>query len=248
MTGSPAPRPARTPVRPARAGLPSAAVLFRFPGAAVRARFPSAAVLFRFPAVAVSAVLVLALAGTLVGSPAGPAGAAADVVPEWSWPLTPVPEVLRRFEKPPQPWKRGHRGVDLSAGAGGPVVVVSPADGVVSFAGTVVDRGVLSIAHGGGRISSFEPVTTDLVKGRRVGQGDVVAMLAGPAAGGPPRHCGQSCLHWGVRVDGEYVDPLSFVMDRRPSVLLPLGGGRSRQDAGRGRTVPVQPLPRRASP
>ncbi|MHA7287444.1 M23 family metallopeptidase [Arthrobacter sp. MDT3-44] len=229
MTGSPAPRPARTPVCPARPGLPSAAVLFRF------------------PTVAVSAVLVLALAGTLVGSPAGPAGAAADVVPEWSWPLTPVPEVLRPFEKPPQPWKRGHRGVDLSAGAGGPVVV-SPADGVVSFAGTVVDRGVLSIDHGGGRISSFEPVTTDLAKGRRVGRGDVVAMLAGPAAGGPPRHCRQPCLHWGVRVDGEYVDPLSFVLDRRPSVLLPLGGGRSRQDAGRGRTVPVRPLPRRASP
>jgi murein DD-endopeptidase MepM/ murein hydrolase activator NlpD len=217
-----------------------AAVRRVFPGIVVRA-----AVRAGVPAIV---VLVLALAGTVVGSPAGPAAAGAAFVPEWSWPLTPVPEVLRPFEKPPQRWKRGHRGVDLSPGAGGAVVVLSPADGVVSFAGTVVDRGVLSIDHGGGRISSFEPVTTDLAKGRRVGRGDVVAMLAGPTAGVPPGHCGQPCLHWGVRVDGDYVDPLSFVMDRRPSVLLPLGGRSSHREAGRGPTAPVRPLPRRASP
>ena len=151
-------------------------------------------------------------------------------MPEWSWPLDPVPEVLRPFEKPPQTWKRGHRGVDLSARAGGPVRVVSPADGVVSFAGTVVDRGVLSIDHGHGRISSFEPVSTDLSRGEHVTRGQVVAALdTSPArrpADGPVReHCGRPCLHWGVREDGEYVDPLSFVTDRRPSVLLPLGDG-----------------------
>ncbi|MHA7239224.1 M23 family metallopeptidase [Arthrobacter sp. TMS1-12-1] len=149
-------------------------------------------------------------------------------VPEWTWPLDPVPEVLRPFEKPPQKWKRGHRGVDLSAGGGTAVQVVSPADGIVSFAGTVVDRGVLSIDHGDGRVSSFEPVTTDLVRGDRAGRGQVVAALrasAGPRPVGGPilGHCPEPCLHWGVRVDGEYVDPLSFVMDRRPSVLLPFG-------------------------
>ncbi|WP_082046446.1 M23 family metallopeptidase [Arthrobacter sp. L77] len=160
-----------------------------------------------------------------VGEGTGPA----PFVPEWSWPLEPVPDVLRPFERPPQTWERGHRGVDLSAGAGGPVPVVSPADGVVSFAGTVVDRGVLSIDHGGGRISSFEPVSTELSRGVRVARGQVVATLDARSAPGPARgpgrvHCRQPCLHWGVREDGEYVDPLSFVTDRRPSVLLPLGG------------------------
>lgn len=150
--------------------------------------------------------------------------APARFVPEWSWPLDPEPAVVRGFQKPPRKWQRGHRGVDLSAGPAASVPVLSPADGVVSFAGTVVDRGVLSIDHGGGRVSSFEPVDTELEKGRQVRTGDVVAHLAGTAAGGAaPRHCGAPCLHWGVRVDGEYVDPLSFVMDRRPSVLLPLG-------------------------
>ncbi len=143
--------------------------------------------------------------------------------PEWSWPLVPRPEVLRPFEKPPQKWKPGHRGVDLAVVADGHTLVLSPADGTVSFSGVVVDRGVLSIDHGDGRISSFEPVTTDLVEGRRVGRGDAVAAVAASAPDGPPRgHCGRPCLHWGVRVDGEYVDPLAFVTDRRPSVLLPL--------------------------
>lgn len=150
--------------------------------------------------------------------------APAPFIAEWSWPLEATPNVLRPFEKPPQKWKPGHRGVDLSVGAGGQVSVLSPADGAVSFAGTVVDRGVLSIDHGDGRVSSFEPVTTNLIKGQRVGRGDAVAILSATGSGGRSfGHCGRPCLHWGVRDDGEYVDPLSFVMDRRPSVLLPLG-------------------------
>ncbi len=143
-------------------------------------------------------------------------------VPRWSWPLEPAPELVRPFDRPAQRWERGHRGVDLSPDVGPPVPVLSPDDGVVSFAGTVVDRGVLSIDHGGGRISSFEPVATSLGRGDRVVRGQEVAALE--AAGGG--HCSGGCLHWGVRVDGEYVDPLAFVLEPRPSVLLPLDGGK----------------------
>lgn len=140
------------------------------------------------------------------------------VLPRWSWPLQPTPGVVRPFDRPAQRWERGHRGVDLSPGAGRPLPVHSPDDGVVSFAGTVVDRGVLSIDHGDGRISSFEPVTTTLVRGDRVSRGQEVADLTNPGG----LHCADGCLHWGVRVHGEYVDPLLFVLDARPSVLLPL--------------------------
>ncbi|WP_235830582.1 M23 family metallopeptidase [Arthrobacter cheniae] len=157
-----------------------------------------------------------------VGPDASDPRSPSDFVPEWSWPLPPTPAVLRFFERPPQKWKPGHRGVDLSTG-GHAVPMTSPADGTVSFAGTVVDRGVLSIDHGGGRVSSFEPVSTELVKGQPVVRGETVATVAVAAVRGTSRsHCGGICLHWGVRVDGEYVDPLSFVTDRRPSVLLPL--------------------------
>lgn len=110
----------------------------------------------------------------------------------------------------------GHRGVDLGAPAAG--VIRSPADGVVVFVGTVVDRPVVTVDHGDGLLSSFEPVTAT------VGEGDIVR--AGGELGrlSTEAHCPGPCVHWGVRKDGDYVNPLTFVTDRRPSVLLPLAG------------------------
>ncbi|WP_235436729.1 murein hydrolase activator EnvC family protein [Arthrobacter sp. RIT-PI-e] len=152
------------------------------------------------------------------------AAAGTGFVAPWSWPLEPVPEVLRPFDKPAQDWRPGHRGVDLAPAGAVPGIVSSPAAGVVSFAGTVVDRGVVSIDHGDGRISSFEPVDPSVTRGQRVEEGQAVATVARPSTEGTRSpHC-TACLHWGVRVDGEYVDPLGFVTDRRPSVLLPLHG------------------------
>ena len=162
--------------------------------------------------------IALLLAMTL----AGPAGAAptahpreTTVRPSWAWPLSPRPAVVRPFDPPPEPWLSGHRGVDLQAAADG-VPVTSPADGVVTFVGVVVDRPVITIDHSGGLRSSFEPVHSTLRKGDTVAKGQEIGALE-------PGHCGQlPCVHWGVRRGEEYVDPLAFVMDLRPSVLLPL--------------------------
>lgn len=123
---------------------------------------------------------------------------------------------LRPFAAPPSPWGAGHRGVDLgplSAGA----TIRAPADGQVSFAGVVVDRPVLSIEHGSGYLSSFEPVEGSLEVGDAVSTGDPVGTLA-PGKG----HCTAPCLHWGVRLHGEYINPLLLTGDLEPSVLLPL--------------------------
>ncbi|MFW0774504.1 M23 family metallopeptidase [Paenarthrobacter nitroguajacolicus] len=136
-------------------------------------------------------------------------------VPRWSWPLSPKPSVLRTFDPPDKPWLSGHRGVDLGPTPdGGPVV--APSEGVVTFAGVVVDRPVLTIDQGDGLKSSFEPVTSELKVGDAVLKGQVIgAMRAG--------HCsGATCLHWGVRRGEDYVNPLGFVSDTRPSILLPL--------------------------
>ncbi|WP_423445280.1 M23 family metallopeptidase [Kocuria sp. KSNUG] len=141
--------------------------------------------------------------------PAAAAGAG------WTWPVSPRPGVERSFEAPAQKWLPGHRGVDLAAPPGTPVR--SPVAGVVSFSGVVVDREVLTIDHGDGRKSSFEPVTALVHEGDHVTRGQVVASVAAPGHG--PRG---SSLHWGVRQDGEYVNPLQFVVDLRPSVLLPV--------------------------
>jgi murein DD-endopeptidase MepM/ murein hydrolase activator NlpD len=111
----------------------------------------------------------------------------------------------------------GHRGVDLKAASDG-APVTSPESGTVSFVGVVVDRPVITIDHGNGLRSSFEPVRSSLAKGDAVAAGDVLgAVVTG--------HCGATpCVHWGVRRGDEYLNPLEFVLDLRPSILLPLYG------------------------
>ena len=146
------------------------------------------------------------------------AGTSSTPVPDsasWSWPLSPKPSVLRTFDPPDKPWLTGHRGVDLGPASDG-APVTAPSDGVVTFAGVVVDRPVLTIDQGGGLRSSFEPVTSTLKAGDAVQKGQVVGTLE---AG----HCSSApCLHWGVRRGEDYINPLGFVEDMRPSILLPL--------------------------
>lgn len=170
-------------------------------------------------------LLVAVVLGTSSAAPIPAAGVGSSVAPSspidqpmqglWRSPV-PAPE-LRPFAAPPTPWGAGHRGVDLrplSVGA----TIRAPADGRVSFAGVVVDRPVLSIDHGAGYLSSFEPVEADLEVGDAVSVGDSVGTLA-PGKG----HCEAPCLHWGVRLHGEYINPLLLTGDLEPSVLLPLG-------------------------
>ena len=86
----------------------------------------------------------------------------------WAWPLTPLPQVVRRFAVGPAPWSPGHRGVDLAPKSESLATVRAPANGVVHFAGMLAGRPVLSIAHGDGLISSFEPVVSTLRRGQVV--------------------------------------------------------------------------------
>ncbi|HSP75317.1 MAG TPA: M23 family metallopeptidase [Cryobacterium sp.] len=151
-----------------------------------------------------------------------PAGAApAEAVPaaetatagSWHWPLPPPHPVLRGFQAPATLYAPGHRGLDLSAEAGREVV--APAEGVVSFAGLVVDRPVLSIQHADGLVSSLEPVSADVAVGDRVTAGQLVGAVAD---GG---HCAGRCLHLGARLNGGYVSPLLYLVGVPRAVLLP---------------------------
>ncbi|HET7415723.1 MAG TPA: M23 family metallopeptidase [Arthrobacter sp.] len=158
-----------------------------------------------------AALAVIAVSIHLTALPAS----GTDSTPQWKWPVDSSPDVLRAFDKPPEPWLSGHRGVDLEVSGGGEIR--APADGRISFAGWVVDRPVLTIEHPSGLRSSFESVETELSEGDAVSRGEVVGHVS------TPWHCGSTpCLHWGVRRGGEYLNPLQFVTDMRPSVLLPL--------------------------
>ena len=124
---------------------------------------------------------------------------------------TPAPPALRppvrpavvvaRFHAPMDEYGAGHRGIDLRALPGTPVV--APMDGIVTFVGTVAGKDVVSITDGP-RIASMEPVRSALPIGRWVRSGDVIGTV------GQGGHCDHRCVHLGLRVDGTYRPPLTL--------------------------------------
>ena len=145
------------------------------------------------------------------------------------------PQVIRTFEKPAERWSAGHRGVDLAVPEHDRRVY-APAPGKVVFSGTVVNRKVLVIAHPDGRRSTFEPMDETLPVGTTVAAGDVIGTVAVTADSERPyRRCSTPCLYWGVRQGGargdgsgktaEYINPMSLLGSKEPSILLPVPGG-----------------------
>jgi murein DD-endopeptidase MepM/ murein hydrolase activator NlpD len=134
----------------------------------------------------------------------------------FTWPISPRPAVRRRFEAPRKQWSRGHRGVDLAAAVGQPVL--SAGEGVVAFTGVIAGRGVITVRHPDGLRTTYEPVEQRLAAGSRVSRGTRIGVLA-PT----PGHCVPlTCLHWGAITGTTYRDPLSLLGFGRP-ILLPLG-------------------------
>lgn len=147
------------------------------------------------------------------------------------------PRVVHPFEKPAQRWSAGHRGVDLAVPENDRHVY-APAPGKVVFSGTVVNRKVLVIAHPDGRRSTFEPMDEALPVGTTVAAGETIGTVAIKADGTgerPYRRCTTACLYWGVRQGGargdgsgktaEYINPMSLLGSKEPSILLPVPGG-----------------------
>ncbi|MDT0157068.1 M23 family metallopeptidase [Microbacterium sp. ARD32] len=131
----------------------------------------------------------------------------------WQWPVNGAREVVEPFRMPTHDYGPGHRGMDVAAAPDAPVR--SPADGVVAFRGVVVDRPLITIDHGGGHVSTLEPVASELRPGQPVKAGDVVGSVS---HGG---HAVRGSLHVGVRIDGEYVNPRGFFGLAPRAVLLP---------------------------
>ena len=131
-----------------------------------------------------------------------------------AWPVG-QPAVIADFDPPDRPWLSGHRGVDLQASDGDELY--APADGIISFAGSVGGKSVVSVNHGD-LVSTFEPAHTEGVAGTAVRRGDVIGEV-----GGASDHCDGRCLHWGVRrvrLQNEgtattYLDPLARVRPMR---------------------------------
>ena len=128
---------------------------------------------------------------------------AAVAAPPWTWPV--AGPIVRGYDPPDSPYGAGHRGIDIAAPVGS--VVIAPDDGVVTFAGPVGGRLFLTIDHGGGLSTTSSWLTSLLVrKGATVTRGQPVATTGWGHADLTVSH-----LHFGVRLDGEYVDPFAYL-------------------------------------
>ncbi|HET8926447.1 MAG TPA: M23 family metallopeptidase [Microbacterium sp.] len=166
---------------------------------------------------------LIAMLGLLVVAPpvvarAASAPAADDVVvaprhESWEWPVRSPVRLERQFVAPAHAYGPGHRGVDLLP-LGDPALR-SPAGGVIAFVGDVAGRGVITIDHGDGLVTTLEPVDSDLTAGTPIARGDEVGVLS---TGG---HVPAGRFHFGVRRDGEYINPLLLLGGVPRAVLLP---------------------------
>ena len=146
--------------------------------------------------------LTLIAAGLAQASPS-------HAVKKWDWPMKRA-RLSTGFDRPPQNWLPGHRGVDLVGQSGDQVLAAG--NGVVIFAGPVADKGVVVIKHGTLR-TTYEPVTATVAVGSRVRVGDVIGTLVVGNS-----HCSTQvkvdCLHWGLLRGEKYLNPLSLVQKR----------------------------------
>ena len=118
------------------------------------------------------------------------------------------------FRPPSDPYGPGNRGIEYDTEPGD--VVRAAATGTVIFSGAVAGSLHVTVDHGGGVVSTYSHLVRISVRvGAPVSQGQVIA-IAGDR------------LHFGVRVDGSYVDPAGLIGVRRTRVRL----------------VPTGPLPR----
>ncbi len=146
---------------------------------------------------------------TSFSAPGGDVAAPSDV--PWVWPVGGARTIVEPYRAPEHRYGAGHRGMDLTAAG----VVVAPAAGIVAFAGRIADRGVLTIDHGDGYVITLEPVASTLVPGDAVGAGTPIGEVA---SGG---HAPGGALHVGVRLDGEYLNPLPLFGAVPRAILYP---------------------------
>jgi murein DD-endopeptidase MepM/ murein hydrolase activator NlpD len=149
--------------------------------------------------------ILITLLLLLLAPPSGPA---------YVWPVD-LPHVVRSFDPPPQPWLRGHRGVDLAAAAAAPIRAAGA--GTVTYAGALAGRGVVTVTHANGLRTTYEPLTPSVSVGDHVTPGQPIGALVPGHPGCPAA----ACLHWGLRDGDTYLDPLAL-LGRGPVRLLPL--------------------------
>jgi len=165
----------------------------------------------------VIAAVLFASAAVVAPAPAaallpGPPGAVETRAATWSWPVVGA-RITRPYQAPAHEYGAGHRGIDLRPS--GDERVRAPRAGVVAFSGRIAGRGILTIDHGDGYVTTLEPIDSELQSGAHVDESEVVGTIS---SGG---HADPGTIHFGVRLDGVYVNPLLLLGGVPRAVLLP---------------------------
>ncbi len=140
----------------------------------------------------------------------------------WPWPV--IGPIIRGYEPPAGPYGPGHRGIDIGSAIGTPIL--SPARGVVTFAGKVGGQLFVTVDHGGGLSTTYSWLSATLVrKNDTVIGGEVLGLSGTGHPGSITPH-----LHFGVKLNGAYVDPFlvlsaGSVVDLIGLAPLPAPGG-----------------------
>jgi murein DD-endopeptidase MepM/ murein hydrolase activator NlpD len=136
-------------------------------------------------------------------------------------PLKFEPRVTSRFstsrQHPILGYARAHNGVDYHAGTGAPVVSVAP--GVVTLAGWTGGGGrTVKVRHPNGYETEYLHLSAIAVKaGTRIGQGDLVGRVGQTGLATGPH------LHYGLKKNGRYVNPILEHRNMPPGDPVPTG-------------------------
>jgi murein DD-endopeptidase MepM/ murein hydrolase activator NlpD len=166
--------------------------------------------------VVVPSVLPLLLAVSVVAPirTLEPVGVSTPTSGTWAWPV--VGPVIGTFDPPETPFGAGHRGIDIATNVG--AAVTAPEPGIVVFAGRVGGELFITLDHGAGLTSTYSWVSSVLVrKGDSVPRGAAIALSGRGHPDSTVPH-----LHFGVRRDGVYLDPLSFLTPPNVSEFIRL--------------------------
>ena len=170
-------------------------------------------------AISVPAASPAAVAGRSVPPP--PTAPDPPPVPALWMPLAGA--VVRGFDARAGPYGPGHRGIDIAASVG--ELVRAPASGRVVFAGPVAATNWVSLLVAPEVVVTLgplldPPIAAEAEQVRRRAPVGRVAPGHPPSPVGPPPV--GATLHLSVRVNGVYVDPLAYLVDRPRPRLAPL--------------------------
>ncbi len=100
-----------------------------------------------------------------------------------------------------------HRGLDIATQAGSPII--SPADGIVTFAGNKGLMGLMvTIEHGFGMVTRFGHTEKILKKkGDRVKRGETIALVGNTGRSTGPH------VHYEIRLNGLAVNPMNYFLN-----------------------------------